>query len=75
MTVQVEHNPLLEAMGVASGADRVSMDIEPEGVTVTFWSGETKCERFFAPDDKTLDGPWEDVAFKIGTDARELLSA
>ncbi len=64
-------NPLLYAMASIAQADRIVMDGDASGVTVTFWRGDTKVERFIADDDPAMEGDWEQIAI----DAREALAA
>lgn len=75
LSVVAEENPLLRAMGVASGADRVLMEADEDVITITFYLGEAKCIRAIPTSDDALDGEWEDVALRIGTEARDALSA
>ena len=64
-------NPLLYAMASIAQADRIAMDGDAAGITVTFWRGDTKVERFIADDDPAMEGDWEQIAI----DARDALAA
>lgn len=70
-SAETDQNPLLRAMGEVAEADRVTMERDEAGVTMTFWRGEIKCDRRIANDDPAMDGSWEVIALE----AKEALSA